>query len=306
MESKIYYRYQAFGLTLDSQLKMSHFKTSPVSSNPADIVISYGHISRELPTAQNGGTHFEFGRSEQHLDWLQVGKFDIRGDSEIVVDPVVGVEDELVCLPLLGPVMAVLLHIRGVFVLHASAVSLDGNLVAFLGDKMAGKSSTAAAFLKHDFRLVSDDLVPIVKREAGLVVLPTYPQMKLSSAAAENAGSTSITPLTNATLPGSDKRIHRVDDKTFDRGESVVKALYVLRRADRAYITEVNEATAFHMMMRYSFLARFGNQGLRALAPEQFVADCAQIVRSKAVHYLDVPSSLHRLHEVVSLVKGRL
>src|SRR5579862_2093768 len=46
---------------------------------------------------------------------------------------------------LLGPVLGLLLRLRGVVCLHASAVSLGGRAVAFAGPAGAGKSTTAAA-----------------------------------------------------------------------------------------------------------------------------------------------------------------
>jgi len=80
---------------------------------------------------------------------------------------------------LLGPVLGLLLRLRGVTCLHASAVAFDDRAVAFVGDEGAGKSTTAAAFARRGHPVISDDVVAIVEREGAFHVLPAYPYLSL-------------------------------------------------------------------------------------------------------------------------------
>ncbi|HYL69093.1 MAG TPA: hypothetical protein VEX69_08000 [Candidatus Limnocylindria bacterium] len=80
---------------------------------------------------------------------------------------------------LLGPVLGLLLRLRGVTCLHASAVAFDDHAVAFVGDEGAGKSTTAAAFARHGYPIISDDVVAIVERDGAFYVLPAYPYLSL-------------------------------------------------------------------------------------------------------------------------------
>jgi len=98
---------------------------------------------------------------------------------------------------LLGPVFGLLLRLRGVTCLHASAVAFDNWSVVFVGPEGAGKSTTAAAFAKRGYAVLSDDIValsitsshPSSEREsahAGITpevanfrVLPAYPHLCL-------------------------------------------------------------------------------------------------------------------------------
>ena len=80
---------------------------------------------------------------------------------------------------LLGPVLGVLLRLRGVTCLHASAVALDGHAVAFVGTEGAGKSTTAAAFALEGHGVLSDDLVALTENESGFLVVPAYPHLRL-------------------------------------------------------------------------------------------------------------------------------
>jgi hypothetical protein len=80
---------------------------------------------------------------------------------------------------LLGPVLGLLLRLRGVTCLHASAVAFDYHAVAFVGDEGAGKSTTAAVFARRGHPVISDDVVAIVEREGAFHVLPAYPYLSL-------------------------------------------------------------------------------------------------------------------------------
>ncbi len=62
---------------------------------------------------------------------------------------------------LLGPVFGLLLRLRGITALHASAVAIADRAVLFVGAEGAGKSTTAAAFAKLGYAILSDDIVAV-------------------------------------------------------------------------------------------------------------------------------------------------
>ena len=80
---------------------------------------------------------------------------------------------------LLGPILGVLLRLRGVTCLHASAVTLGGNSVVFAGPEGAGKSTTATALGRRGHPIVSDDIVAIEEHEGQFFVLPAHPYVCL-------------------------------------------------------------------------------------------------------------------------------
>ncbi len=80
---------------------------------------------------------------------------------------------------LLGPILGLLLRLRGITCLHASAVSYEGRCIAFLGSAGAGKSTTAAAFARTGHAILSDDIVALVEREGALLAMPAYPHLCL-------------------------------------------------------------------------------------------------------------------------------
>ena len=80
---------------------------------------------------------------------------------------------------LTGPVLGVLLRLRGVICLHASAVAIEDQGVAFVGSAGAGKSTTAAAFSKLGCAVLSDDIVALEERDDAFCVVAGHPQVCL-------------------------------------------------------------------------------------------------------------------------------
>ena len=80
---------------------------------------------------------------------------------------------------LMGPVLGVLLRLRGVICLHASAVAIEDQGVAFVGSAGAGKSTTAAAFAKLGYAVLSDDIVALKEQDNAFHVVAGHPQLCL-------------------------------------------------------------------------------------------------------------------------------
>jgi hypothetical protein len=80
---------------------------------------------------------------------------------------------------LVGPVLGLLLRIRGINCLHASAVRVGNGAVAFAGAEGAGKSTTAAAFARRGCGVFSDDIVALGEQDGTFCVIPAYPYLSL-------------------------------------------------------------------------------------------------------------------------------
>ena len=119
MRERRYYR--AYGLTVASDVALPELE--PAEPAAADILIAIGTIDMPKPSSE-AATIFRFEPDRQYLAWHAVGSFLISNASRIDIEPAPGVDDALLAFPLLGPVMALLLHQRGLLVLHASACLL--------------------------------------------------------------------------------------------------------------------------------------------------------------------------------------
>ena len=84
-----------------------------------------------------------------------------RGGRQAHVEADAAVAPGLLAEFLAGPVLAVLMEQRGAFVLHASAVEIDGAAVAFVAASGGGKSTTAGFFAARGHAVATDDLLPL-------------------------------------------------------------------------------------------------------------------------------------------------
>jgi hypothetical protein len=89
--------------------------------------------------------------------------------------------------------------VRGLEVLHASAVAVDGRAIAVTGPSQAGKSTLAAAFLATGAALVADDVLALGLAEREPVAHPGPPIL-------------SVRPATAALLPDLSGRLLGEDE----------------------------------------------------------------------------------------------
>ncbi|MFQ5696342.1 MAG: hypothetical protein ACE5HB_10165 [Terriglobia bacterium] len=113
---------------------------------------------------------------------------------------------------------------QGVESLHASAVTLKGRGVAFLGPPGCGKSTLAAWFARRGRRVVADDFLVIHRKSRRLLAYPGLAEIKLSRAAGRALGLR--WDRLPAIEPGNPKRIWQAPRT---RRAQRLAALYFLR-----------------------------------------------------------------------------
>ena len=68
---------------------------------------------------------------------------------------------------------------QGKLVLHGSAVEIEGQGVAFIGQSGQGKSTLAASFATSGSRFLSDDGLVVQESATGYVIVPHHPSIRL-------------------------------------------------------------------------------------------------------------------------------
>lgn len=294
-------RYRAFGLEIASEIVLAELEASASGAGDGDADVTIRLLPARVPDLPAGQQVAFVHAAEEHtLTWLAVGRFRIIGTSEVEVEPAPGVEPGLMALPLLGPVMALLLHARGLLVLHASAVDLGAGAVVFLGDKTAGKSTTASAFVAAGHRLLTDDIVAIDLSGPQPLLWPGFPQLKLDARVPapklERLGDVLPAP-----VEGFPKRQHRLSHG-FSLAPVRPLRFYVLERGPEALVTALPPQEAFKILLRFSYTVRFRRGALGPDGEVRHFRQCAAMVASTAVKRLQVPNGVERLEEAVSIV----
>lgn len=117
--------------------------------------------------------------------WLRfpnLADFQVSLDGQRVVQCAVPGTDEVTLEHLfLNQVLPLAQSLQGELVFHASAVSLNGGAVAFLGRSGRGKSTLAASFAATGHAFLTDDGLQLEKRAECYWVHPSHPSIRLWS-----------------------------------------------------------------------------------------------------------------------------
>jgi hypothetical protein len=296
------YCYTAYGLTIRSDLRLPELLVAGGAT--ADVAFREGRVDRppEVVGVKNG---FHAEGADAYFFWETVGSFRVRNGQEIVVEPTPGVDERDIRLPLLGTVLAVLLHQRGLLVLHASAVAFGGRATAFLGAKGQGKSTMAAALYGRGSTLLADDVLAIdLPHNAEPVVLPGFPRLKLLPEAAAHALGDDPELLPRV-ASDEEKRIRRVVDRFADRSVPL-ESVCTLAEGPEPALKPLDRQSAITSLIGHSFAARFGDRLLHGAAALAHLRKCASLLGYVTPYTLERPRSLSMLPEVAQLVEERL
>lgn len=301
MDAATIHSYTAYGLGIHSPLPLPELV---VSEAEAEVAVRAGRLELPPSTPTSTGCSFSFAQGKIYLFWEKVGKFLVQDGHEIIMDPIPGIEDSVLRLFLLGPVLGVLLQQRGLLVLHGSAVAVNGSAVAFIGNKGFGKSTTAAALCSRGHAFVADDIVALEIRDAeGPRVLPGFPQLKLWPEAVASLGDDpeALPPI----RPEIEKRARHVTTR-FSQSPIPLCCIYVLSGGATLEIDPTQAQATFVELVRHLYVSRFGSSFLQAIGASSLFFQCAALAKRIPLRYLKRPYDLSALSEVAQLVEHDL
>jgi hypothetical protein len=155
------HRYRIAGLTVSSDVEMPGLYADASPAEPPDVAIQTAAVPERLEDADSTGPTWAMAADRFLLCIPGVARFLLSGGRTVGYQPEPTAEPGDVVTFLIGTVFGILLHQRGLVVLHASGVELHGRAALFLGASGAGKSTLAAALVQRGYRLVTDDFCVI-------------------------------------------------------------------------------------------------------------------------------------------------
>jgi len=299
------YNYSAYNLRISSELALPELQSS--APGFADVTIRFGNVdwAPTLSAFSQDEMCFEVASGDAHFYWASLGKFRVRAGTAILIDPLPGVEECLLRLPLLGTVLAVLLHQRGYLVLHASAVAVNGESIIFLGNKGWGKSTMAATLYGRGHELLADDVVAVDVGDSGRpMVMPGFPQFKLYPEALMASLGDDFEALPEL-ADGYEKRGRPASDR-FAQQPLPLRSVYGLGSGPVSTLKALESQSALLLLITNSYMARFGKQLLHGEEAATHLRQCASVVRQVSVYRLERPCALSLLPAVAQLVEEHL
>lgn len=289
--------YQAFGLLIQSEFMLP------------ELSIPHGDVSLEAVTVKKADlTNMwqEVSQPDEYFHILtdrilfmipEVGIFSVEDGHTLLVSPFEDVEEDRLRLYILGTGMGLILLQKRILPLHGSCIAINGKAYAILGHSGAGKSTLASVLLNQGYRLLSDDIIPIVISDQIPMAIPSYPQQKLWQ---ESMSALNITR--------SDSR------PIYNRETKFVVPAHAYFQADRlplggvfelvntagitdAFIQPIQGMERYLMLFQHTYRNFYINRG--GLMDWHF-NNLAQIVNRISVHRLGRSSTGFSAHELAS------
>jgi hypothetical protein len=300
------FSYFAYGVNIESEILLPDLMSAEAEP---DVRIRHGEIAtsplfKSLPenaeVFERPGCRIVAALGAMCISWEKVGTFLVHGGTDVIVErePNVPVEDLQPFLT--GPVLSVLLHQRGLFVLHASSVVIGGVAVAFLGAKGDGKSTLAAHLQVRGHRLIGDDIVPVNLENGSPVVVSGFPRIKLYNDSIVAVGHE----------PSDFPLIHRfVEKRSFQYSDAFstepvpLHSLYILSEGAEVGLEKLGHASTFIEITRHTYVNRY----LKALGAEsEHFEHCRKLIQKLPVWKLNRPRDFEAMDDVCKLLENNV
>ena len=299
------YNYTAYGLGIRSDFKLPGLMVAQsAGKSAADAVIRRGEVdSTPSLTQVSEDLLVRVNPTEVCYGSPNLGAVSVRDGREIIVDARPDIQEQALSQFIVGLPLPMLLHQRKLLVLHASAVSIGGSAIAFLGKSGQGKSTTAATLHQRNHPLVTDDALVIelddIDDTSDAVVFPSYPQLRLWPQSVTSLGETPENLPT--VFPDTDKRARSVEGGFCDRSLPL-KRIYVLNVGDRTAIEPLEPTEAFQAIMGQSYPNTEISKAM-GLAQEKF-RQCIELIRRVGVYRLTRTQDLSALSELAKAIEN--
>jgi hypothetical protein len=225
-----------------------------LNENPPFLSAPFDFVANSYYSSANSGDHDEPNlrvamlADGQYYGFLYAdgARFAVqRSGLEIWADWPSGYTFEDACTYLVGPVIAFALRLRGETCLHASAIAVGNRAIVLIGSPGAGKSTTAAAFAKLGFPVLSDDVVVLTGSGDSPLVQPGYPRLNLWPDAVRLLfGSREALPLITPTWGKRYLQLGSHGDYRFQSSPLPLGAVYILGQREAALTVPAIENAA--------------------------------------------------------------
>ncbi len=232
-------------------------------------------------------------------------------ERKVVCTPNIGVSNATINHLFLNQVKPLVLSLEGKIVLHASAIEMNGDAVAFAAPTGQGKSTLAASFAMSGNPFLTDDSLILEKSEnAGYLVQPSHPSVRLWSDSRQHLISKEMkwAPDTQYT---SKIRVPAADGIPYYDQICALKAIYILdANHDAVTIEPIASQEAIIQMVSHSFILDTEDRTVIARQFDWFAkfvesVPCFQLAFPRCFEALPTVHAALRQHVAEGLSNGK-
>lgn len=298
-------KYKAFGLTINSELAMDEL---PFSNQNEDIRINYNKINEHIDSEPKVFGYCDIEPNKVLLIIPDVAKFLITNGNSIIIDTYDDVDEVTLKLFVLGSCMGAVLIQRGMIPIHGSALYYKNRGILVVGDSGAGKSTLACALINRGAKLVSDDVISVIKVDNQYFAVPSVPLQKLSR---ESMTKDDLSEFVHREVPYTDqnrKKYYVIRDNVFYDNVIPIDNIFNIVQSDseEVNIRDVSGSRKLKVLLnniyRYEFV-----DGLKMHA--KCFEMCSGISSQSNVHVIERPrqgitvqQQIENIEQVMNLI----
>jgi len=308
------YRYCVYGVVVVSDIPLALPEYSNGSLGyvelidaPASVFLAALDSAGIDPRSDSWYRYASLHDGSTYVRWDNVGQFLVARDGRrITCHKFENASSESFQVYLLGQALSFALVKQRLEPLHATAVVVNDEAVAFLGNNAFGKSTLAAYFLEAGHRLLTDDLLVLQECSDRILAYPGPPRIKLFPRIASRFLGRTVHPVTLNTE--TDKLILPLDEQRVSATPVALKRIYSLavpreacRRPDVS-IETLSPREAFMELVRGAFNRRL----VSPLRLERQLDAMTKLTELISIKKLSYPRTIARLDDVRRMVLADL
>lgn len=293
--------YTAFGLTIEAEFAIPELAAA--TPGTPDVVVRLGPVPKRLARVVGGGAVYQTDGEHFLLDLDHIARYLVSDGREIQIQLAPRASWTDVRVFLLGSCFGALLHQRGLFVLHASAIGTDAGGILFCGPSGIGKSTLLIALIQRGYPMLADDVAALAIEGDGVVVRPAFPRARLWLDAVIALGG-DLATLTR-TRPGLEKYDVPVASRKFVETPTPVRRIYLLSMHDKDTIdfTSLAAAEGCDVLLRQTYRNRFVDGLGRRQQHSERAAAVAERLQVRVIHR---PSAIYRIGALIDAIEADL
>ncbi len=178
--------YKIYGLTIASEVELEEAVPLDLIDNAIDVTIKFGDITIDVQKQEDicyikNDWYYYINKRERVFYSVLGFLFEICDGNTIIISSEKPIQDKvLLNTLLLGTALAVIFMQRNCIPVHGAAVVKNNTTSIISGFSGVGKSAILSVLIENGYKYLSDDVTIVSWKDGKAMVLPGYPQRKLT------------------------------------------------------------------------------------------------------------------------------
>lgn len=223
-------KYGVFGLVILSEVPLDELiPMNEDSKEPVDVEVRLGHNPKSIKNPLVESEYYELGKSEILFEIPRLGRFYIKNGSLIQVELYESTDKNQVKVYILGICLGMILIQKNRIPIHGSGLVHKNRGMIVCGSSGAGKSTLTEALKQEGFKIMSDDLTPLVESNGDIWMKHGYPYQRLCRDVVDYFGY-DVLELERAVAEVEKYKVSNMDQ--FHQADTKLTAIYYLTKSD--------------------------------------------------------------------------